>query len=161
MPSVADVGASSGDVSPSSADVSPSFADVALALRDEGAASAEECSAGGTAPGSDDHVWIAPRRYWHMPLWQVFTPGHCALVLQPGTQTPLLQIMPEPSLPGLQSPSLLQVIPPLPVLVVDALELEAEEDAEEDDDDEPLPQVSPQMLVASPTQVASHAVVQQ
>jgi hypothetical protein len=53
---------------------------------------------------------------------QVVTPGHCALVWQPGTHTWLTQISPEPSVPGLQSPSLVHGVPP--PLLLELLELE-------------------------------------
>jgi hypothetical protein len=41
----------------------------------------------------------------------VVLPGHSQLALQPATQTLLTQICPEPSLPGLQSPSVEQATP--------------------------------------------------
>ena len=41
------------------------------------------------------------------------TPGHSQFALQPGTQWWPTQMRPEPSFPGLQSPSLWQEVPPL------------------------------------------------
>jgi hypothetical protein len=43
--------------------------------------------------------------YWHLPLTHSWMPGHSQSALQPATHAPLTQIMPEPSVPGLQSPS--------------------------------------------------------
>jgi hypothetical protein len=45
----------------------------------------------------------------------VVLPGHSQLALQPATHTLFTQICPEPSLPGLQSPSVEHETPPLPV----------------------------------------------
>ena len=38
---------------------------------------------------------------WHWPAEHCVDPGHCALVRQPATQLPEVQIKPAPSLPGL------------------------------------------------------------
>ena len=51
---------------------------------------------------------VAPRIHTHLPALHVLMPGHWALLLHPGTQTPPTQISPEPSLPGLHAPSLEQ-----------------------------------------------------
>jgi hypothetical protein len=59
---------------------------------------------------------------WHCPPMQVVTPGHWALVWQPGTQTPPWQMSPDPSLPGLQSPSPAHGVPP--PLLLELLELD-------------------------------------
>jgi hypothetical protein len=48
----------------------------------------------------------------HCPDTHRVLPGHSQLALQPAVQTWLTQIIPEPSLPGLQSPSDLQATPP-------------------------------------------------
>jgi hypothetical protein len=67
-------------------------------------------------------------RYWHIPPTQVVMPGHWASVWQPGTHTLPTQIRPEPSAPGLQSPSVAQGVPPLlevvELLLLELLELE-------------------------------------
>jgi len=55
------------------------------------------------------HLYL--RAHWHRPLTHVVLPGHSQFALQPSTQTLSTQIWPEPSEPGLQSPSVEQATP--------------------------------------------------
>src|SRR5262245_30782097 len=71
----------------------------------------------------------------HAPSMQVVMPGHCQSALQPGTHACCTQMRPEPSSPGLQSPSLPHVWPPVLLELAawdddDALELAAWDDDE-------------------------------
>ncbi len=76
-------------------------------------------------------VLLGHHRYWHCPLTHVVTPGHWASVWQPGTHTPPEQIIPEPSVPGLQSPSVVHgVSPPLELLELLELELGVQHSSE-------------------------------